>query len=84
MCHQPGGILSEESQGSVESDRLSTLDPLIHNDMPASPRQNHPVYLWKPGEPGLVSFEEVIRRLNESEQENLRFEFQEVDGCDEA
>jgi hypothetical protein len=33
MFHQPGRILSEESQGSVESDRLSTLDPLIHNDI---------------------------------------------------
>jgi hypothetical protein len=44
--HQPGRILSEESQGSVQSDRLSTLDPLIHNDTPASPPQNHPVNLW--------------------------------------
>ncbi|CAM6061155.1 unnamed protein product [Sphagnum tenellum] len=84
MFHQPGRILSEEAQGSVESDRLSTLDPLIHNDMPASPPQNHPVYLWKPGEEGGVSFEEAIRRLNESEPEDLVFEFQEVDVCDEA
>jgi len=84
MFHRPGGILSEESQGSVESDRLSTLDPLIHNDMPASPPQNHPVYLWEPGEEGGVSFEEAIRRLNESEPENLMFMFPEVDGCDEA
>jgi hypothetical protein len=84
MFHQPGGILSEESQGSVESDRLSTLDPLIHNDMPASPPQNHPVYLWKPGGAGAVSFEEAIRRLNESQPEDLIFTFQEVDGCDEA
>jgi len=84
MFHQPGRILSEESQGSVESDRLSTLDPLIHNDMPASPPPNHAVYLWEPGEEGRVSFEEAIRRLNESEPEDLRFEFQEVDGCDEA
>ncbi|KAH8955443.1 hypothetical protein BDL97_08G138600 [Sphagnum fallax] len=56
MFHQPGRILSEESQGSVESDRPSTLDPLIHNDLPASPPQNHPVYLWKPGGAGRVSF----------------------------
>ncbi|CAM6015576.1 unnamed protein product [Sphagnum balticum] len=84
MFHQPGRILSEESQGSVESDRLSTLDPLIHNDVPASAPQNHQVYLWEPGEPGRVSFEEAIRRLNESEPEDLMFEFQKVDGCDEA
>ncbi|CAM6061165.1 unnamed protein product [Sphagnum tenellum] len=84
MFHQPGRILSEEAQGSVESDRLSTLDPLIHNDMPASPPQNHPVYLWKPGEEGGVSFEEAIRRLNESQPEDLGFLLQEVDVCDEA
>ncbi|CAM6015575.1 unnamed protein product [Sphagnum balticum] len=84
MFHQPGRILSEESQGSVESDRLSTLDPLIHNDMPASPPQNHPVYLWEPGGEGGVSFEEAIRRLNESQPEDLEFKFEEVDGCDEA
>jgi hypothetical protein len=52
--------------------------------MPASPPQNHPVYLWEPGERGGVSFEEAIRRLNESQPENLRFQFEEVDGCDEA
>ncbi|CAK9265733.1 unnamed protein product [Sphagnum jensenii] len=84
MIHQPGRILSEESQGSVESDRLSTLDPLIHNDMPASPPQNHPVYLWEPSGTGGVSFEEAIRRLNESEPEDLMFTFREVDGCDAA
>jgi hypothetical protein len=85
MFHQPGRILSEESQGSVQSDRLSTLDPLIHNDMPASPPQNHQVYLWVPGEGGdFVTFEEAIRRLNESELEGLVFKFEEVDGCDEA
>ncbi len=84
MFHHPGRILSEESQGSVESDRLSTLDPLIHNDVPASAPQNHQVYLWEPGEPGRVSFEEAIRRLNESEPEDLMFEFEKVDGCDEA
>ncbi len=85
MFHQPGRILSEKSQGSVESDRLSTLDPLIHNDMPASPPQNHPVYLWEPGGEGGVSFEEAIRRLNESQPEKLHFKFKrEVDGCDEA
>jgi hypothetical protein len=84
MFHQPGRILSEESQGSVESDHLSTLDPLIHNDVPASPPQKHPVYLWEPGEAGSVSFEEAIRRLNESEPEKLTFEFEKVDGCDEA
>ncbi len=84
MFHQPGRILSEESQGSVESDRLSTLDPLIHYDVPASAPQNHQVYLWEPGEPGRVSFEEAIRRLNESEPEDLMFTFKEVDGCDEA
>jgi hypothetical protein len=83
MFHQPGRILSEESQGSVESDRLSTLDPLIHNDMPASPPQNHPVYLSEPHR-GYVSFEEAIRRLNESEPEDLGFFFEEVGGCDEA
>jgi len=40
MSQQPVPILNEESQGSVEGDRLSTLDPLIHNDMPASPPQS--------------------------------------------
>ncbi|CAK9211947.1 unnamed protein product, partial [Sphagnum troendelagicum] len=84
MFHQPDRILSEESQGSVESDRLSTLDPLIHNDMPASPPQNHPVYLWEPGGEGGVRFEEAIRRLNESEPEDLTFKFEVVDGCDET
>ncbi|CAM6015587.1 unnamed protein product [Sphagnum balticum] len=85
MFHQPGRILSEESQGSVESDRLSTLDPLIHNDVPASAPQNHQVYLWESGEEGDVSFEEAIRRLNESEPEDLIFMFERgVDGCDEA
>jgi hypothetical protein len=84
MFHRPGRILSEESQGSVESDRLSTLDPLIHNDVPASPPQYHQVWLWEPGEAGAVSFEEAIRRLNESEPEKLEFRFQKVDGCDEA
>ncbi|CAK9211957.1 unnamed protein product [Sphagnum jensenii] len=84
MFHQPGRILIEESQGSVESDRLSTLDPLIHNDMPASPPPNHAVYLWEPGEEGRVSFEEAIRRLNESEPEDLVFKFEELHGCDEA
>jgi hypothetical protein len=84
MIHQPGRILSEESQGSVESDRLSTLDPLIHNDMPASPPQSHPVFLFEPNR-GLVSFEEAIRCLNESQPEKLDFSFQErVDGYDEA
>ncbi|CAM6015571.1 unnamed protein product, partial [Sphagnum balticum] len=84
MFQQPVPILNEESQGSVESDRLSTLDPLIYNDMPASPPQNHQVHLWKPGA-GRVSFEEAIRRLNESQPEDLMFEIQrEVDGCDEA
>ncbi|CAM6015570.1 unnamed protein product [Sphagnum balticum] len=85
MFHQPGRILSEESQGSVESDPLSTLDPLIHNDMPASPPQNHPVYWWEPGGEGGVSFEEAIRRLNESQPEELRITIErEVDGYDEA
>jgi hypothetical protein len=84
MFQQPGRILSEESQGSVESDRLSTLDPLIHNDMPASPPQIHPVYLYEPDRGG-VSFEEAIRCLNESQPEKLHFSFErEVDGCDEA
>jgi hypothetical protein len=84
MFHQPGRILSEESQVSVESDRLSTLDPLIHNDMPPSPPQNHPVYLYGP-DGGEVSFEEAIRCLNESQPENLRFGFKgRVDGYDEA
>ncbi|KAH9532620.1 hypothetical protein CY35_18G008000 [Sphagnum magellanicum] len=84
MIHQPGRILSEESQGSVESDRLSTLDPLIHNDMPASPPQNHRVWLYEPDR-GEVSFEEAIRCLNESQPEKLRFRFKrEVDGYDEA
>jgi hypothetical protein len=84
MFRQPGRILSEESQGSVESDRLSTLDPLIHNDMPASPPQNDLVELYKP-ERGKVSFEEAIRCLNESQPEELWFEFEgEVDGYDEA
>jgi hypothetical protein len=84
MFQQPGRILSEESQGSVESDRLSTLDPLIHNHMPASPPQNHPVHLWVPDR-GKVSFEEAIRCLNESQPEKLDFSFNsEVDGYDEA
>ncbi|KAH9532570.1 hypothetical protein CY35_18G004900 [Sphagnum magellanicum] len=84
MIHQPGRILSEESQGSVESDRVSTLDPLIHNDMPASPPQSHPVYLGEPYR-GRVSFEEAIRCLNESQPEKLDFRFvREVDGYDEA
>jgi hypothetical protein len=84
MCHQPGRILSEESQGSVESDRLSTLDPLIHNDMPASPPQNHLVELIEP-DGGGVSFEEAIRCLNESQSEKLNFSFKrQVDGYDEA
>jgi hypothetical protein len=84
MFHQPGRILSEESQGSVESDRVSTLDPLIHNDMPASPPQNHLVYLSEPHR-GDVSFEEAIHCLNESQPENLGFSFErEVDGYDEA
>jgi hypothetical protein len=84
MFHQPGRILSEESQGSVESDRLSTLDPLIHNHMPASPPQNHPVRLWEPDR-GTVSFEEAIRCLNESQPQKLRFSFDpEVDEYDEA
>jgi hypothetical protein len=84
MFHQPGRIPSEESQGSVESDRLSTLDPLIHNDMPASPPQNHPVYLSEPHR-GDVSFEEAIRLLNESKPEELDFYLErEVDGYDEA
>jgi hypothetical protein len=84
MIHQPGRILSAESQGSVESDRVSTLDPLIHNDMPASPPQSHPVYLFKPNR-GPVSFEEAIRCLNESQPEKLLFRFEErVDGYDEA
>jgi hypothetical protein len=84
MFHQPGGILSEESQGSVESDRVSTLDPLIHNDMPASPPQNHSVDLIEPDR-GKVSFEEAIRCLNESQPEELNFSFKrEVDGYDEA
>jgi hypothetical protein len=85
MFHQRDRILSEESQGSVESDRLSTLDPLIHNDMPASPPQNHRVALWDPIFRVTVSFEEAIRRLNESQPETLRFQFEgEVDGYDEA
>ncbi len=80
IFQQPVPILNEESQGSVESDRLSTLDPLIHNDMPASPPQNHPVYLHGP-DGGGVSFEEAIRRLNESQPEELDFRFErEVDG----
>jgi hypothetical protein len=81
MFHQPGRILSEKSQGSVESDRLSTLDPLIQ--WPASP-PHHPVYLWEPGGEGGVSFEEAIRRLNGSQPEYLLFELEEVDRCDEA
>jgi hypothetical protein len=83
MFHQPGRILGEESQGSVESDRLSTLDPLIHNDMPASPPQNHLVELYKPYR-GNVRFEEVIRCLNESQPDTLSFRFLEVDAYDEA
>jgi hypothetical protein len=84
MFHQPGPILSEESQGSVESDRVSTLDPLIHNDMPASPPQNHLVELIEP-DGGGVSFEEAIRCLNESQPEKLNFSLKrEVDGYDEA
>jgi hypothetical protein len=84
MFDQPGRILREESQGSVESDRLSTLDPLIHNDMPASPPQNHWVNLREPDR-GKVSFEEAIRCLNESQPEKLDFGFDsEVDGYDEA
>jgi hypothetical protein len=84
MIHQPGRILSEESQHAVESDRLSTLDPLIHNDMPASPPQSHPVYLGEPNR-GRVSFEEAIRCLNESQPEKLFFALRgEVDGYDEA
>jgi hypothetical protein len=84
MFQQPGRILSEESQGSVESDRLSTLDPLIHIHMPASPPQNHPVHLWVPDR-GKVSFEEAIRCLNESQPEKLDFSvYSEVDGYDEA
>jgi hypothetical protein len=84
IFHQPGRILSEESQGSGESDRVSTLDPLIHNDMPASPPQNHSVRLWEPDR-GTVSFEEAIRCLNESQPENLYFSLEtEVDGYDEA
>jgi hypothetical protein len=96
MFHQPGQILSEESQGSVESDRVSTLDPLIHNDMLAFPPANHPVNLWEPlpanhpvnlWEPlrGNVSSEEAIRYLNESQPEKLYFSFQaKKDGYDEA
>jgi hypothetical protein len=83
MFHQPGRILSEESQGSVESDRLSTLDPRIHNDMPASPPQNHPVHLMEPFR-GFVSFEEAIRCLNESQPEKLFFELLNVDAYDET
>jgi hypothetical protein len=84
MFQQPGRILSEESQGSVESDRLSTLDPLIHNDMPASPPQNRPVHLRVPKR-GRVSFAEAIRCLHESQPEKLDFRFDsEVDGYDEA
>jgi hypothetical protein len=84
MFDQPGRILRKESQGSVESDRLSTLDPLIHNDMPASPPQNYPVSLKEPNR-GQVSFEEAIRCLNESQSEKLDFSFDsEVDGYDEA
>ncbi len=84
MFQQPGRILGEESQGSVESDRLSTLDPLIHNDMPASPPQNHQLYLREPDR-GQVSFEEATRCVNESQPERLFFRFErEVDGYDEA
>jgi hypothetical protein len=84
MFHQTGRILSEESQGSVESARVSTLDPLIHNDMPASPPQDHSVVLNEPDR-GKVSFEEAIRFLNESQPENLRFRLKrEVDAYDEA
>jgi hypothetical protein len=84
MFHQPGRVLSEESQASVESDRLSALDPLIHNDMPASPPQNHSVLLWEPDR-GKVSFEEAIRCLNESQPEKLNFIYKgENDGYDEA
>jgi hypothetical protein len=82
MFQQPGRILSEESQGSVESDRLSTLDPLIHNHMPASPPQNHPVHLWEPARRE-VSFEEAIRCLNESQPKKLEF-LLERDGYDGA
>ncbi|KAH9534139.1 hypothetical protein CY35_18G090400 [Sphagnum magellanicum] len=84
MIHQPGQTLSEESQRSVESDRLSTLDPLIHNDMPASPPQSHLVYLVVPDRKD-VSFEEAIRCLNESQPEELQIMFKKpVDGYDEA
>jgi hypothetical protein len=84
MFHQPVRILSEESQGSVESDRLSTLHPLIHNHMPASPPQNHLVTLSKPDR-GKVSFEEAIRFLNESQPGELVFWLErQVDGYDEA
>ncbi len=84
MTREPSRILSEESQRSVESDRLSTLDPLIHNDMPASPPQIHPVYLHEPNR-GPVSFEEAIRCLNESQPEKLCFALRgQVDEYDEA
>jgi hypothetical protein len=83
VIHRPGRILSEEAQGLVESDGLSTLDPLIHNDMPASPRQIYPVYLEEP-HGGLVSFEEAIRCLNESQPEKLSFGLRGVDGYGEA
>jgi hypothetical protein len=43
------------------------------------------VYLREPGGAGGVSFEEAIRRLNESQPEKLDFRFErEVDGCFEA
>ncbi len=84
MFQQPGRILGEESQASVESDRLSTLDPLIYNDMPASPPQNHCMELMEP-DLGDVSFEEAIRCLNESQPEKLEFWLhRQVDGYDEA
>jgi hypothetical protein len=85
VIHRPGRILSEEAQGLVESDGLSTLDPLIHNDMPASPPQNHSVELRGAGLGKKVSFEEAIRFLNESQPEQLCFAFEkQVDGYDEA
>jgi len=85
MFQQQGRILSEESEGSVESDRLSTLDPLIHNDMPASPPQNHRVLLYEPERGEVSSFEEAIRCVNESQPEKLFFALRgEVDGYDEA
>jgi len=84
MFQQPVPILNEESQGSVEGDRLSALDPLIYNDMPASPPRIHWVSLYEPDR-GKVSFEEAIRCLNESQPEELHFKFErEVDGYDEA